>query len=90
MQGITYTYKGKPSYAYYKCNGRTFKLLGLDCKMPSVKKKPMEALVWEKIKEIVTNPQLIQVSLTAFESSGVEKDLADICKFRLSSPVFPG
>ena len=80
MQGITYTYKDKPSHAYYKCNGRTFKLLGLDCKMPSVKKKPIEALVWEKIREIVTNPELIKASLTDFESSGVEEDLADIAQ----------
>ena len=78
MQGITYKYKGKPSYAYYQCNGRVFKLLGLDCKMSAVKKKLIEELVWEKIKDIVTNPQLIQVSLTDFEASGVEKDLADI------------
>lgn len=80
MQGITFKYKGKPSYAYYKCNGRAFKFLGLDCTMPSVKKKPIETLVWQKITEIVTNPQLIEVSLTDSESNGVEQDLADIEK----------
>jgi site-specific DNA recombinase len=80
MQGITYKYKDKPAYAYYKCNGRTYKFLGLDCTMPSVKKKPIEALVWEKIVEIVTDPSLIRVSLTNFESDSVKQNLADIRK----------
>ena len=76
MQGITYLYKGVPAYPYYKCNGRSIKSLGLDCDMPSVKIKPIEALVWDKISEIVTNPELIQVSLGNFEPEVTEKDLA--------------
>jgi site-specific DNA recombinase len=80
MQGITYSYKGKPAYPYYRCNGRAIKTLGLNCDMPSVKRKPIEALVWEKITEIVTNPELIQVSLTNFEPSTTEDDLAKLAQ----------
>jgi hypothetical protein len=50
-------FAGEPLFT---CQTHLFKLLGLDCMMPAVKKKPIEALVWEKIVEIVMNPELIR------------------------------
>ena len=47
---------------YYGCNGRNSlraKIKGIGCRSPYVHADKMEAFVWSKVEELVTNPSLV-------------------------------
>lgn len=72
LHGITYKYKsrknGKPNgiskYSYYKCYGRLTHVGGY-CKLPYVKVKALDDLVWEIISSAIKHPDIIKTALTA-------------------------
>ncbi len=76
------TKEGMKDYLYYRCSA-TFRPAARPCDNPSWKAEELENIVWQKVSEVLSNPQVVIAGIKAIQNDDaniLNKELSEIEK----------